>query len=257
MKLGMPTLVELKQLKDQIKLCRELKLDFVELNMNLPQYNTENLMKIDFKSLYKEGIDFTIHLPEEIDLGSFEPQVRNAYVNLVKKVINTVPENVKKLNMHLHRGIYFTLPDQKVYLYREYEEQFQENLYSSFEEFLRLARDKGIDICIENTGDFSKPYIKHVLVELIKEKNIFLTWDVGHDAASGFLDTPFFKKYENKIRHIHLHDAIGKKNHLELFTGELEIDSYLNLAEKKDIDIVIETKTEKALRNSVKKLKDI
>src|SRR5690554_5908876 len=225
MRLGLPTLVKLKKLEDQIKLCKELKLDFIELNMNLPQFNTENLMKIDFKSHYKEGIDFTIHLPEEMDLGSFEPYVRKSYVNLVKRVINIIPENVNKLNMHLHKGVYFTLPDQKVYLYNEYEEQFKANLYNSFREILSLAKSKGIDICIENTGDFSKTYIQHALVDVLKEENVFLTWDVGHDAASGFLDTAFIKKNKSKIKHIHLHDAREKKNHLELYTGNLNINS--------------------------------
>ncbi len=37
MKIGMPTLVKLKKIEDQIKLCKELQLDFIELNMNLPQ----------------------------------------------------------------------------------------------------------------------------------------------------------------------------------------------------------------------------
>lgn len=253
----MPTLVKIKNLKDQIELCKELELDFIELNMNLPQYNTENLKEINFKLLYQEGIEFTIHLPEEIDLGSFESEIRYAYTNLVKKVIDIIPENtIKKLNMHIYKGIYFTLPDKKVYLYKEYEKQFQENLFLSFKEILKQSKEKGIDICIENTGDFSTPYIQHVLMELIKQENIFLTWDVGHDAASGYLDTPFFKKYQNKINHIHLHDAIGKRNHLELFSGEIDINSYLSLAEQKDIDIVIETKTEKALRKSVNKLKE-
>lgn len=182
MRLGMPKLVELKKLEDQIRLCKELELDFIELNMNLPQYNTENLMKIEFNSLYKEGIDFTIHLPGEMDLGSFEPYVRNSYVNLVKRVINIMPENVNRLNMHIHRGVYFTLPDQKVYLYREYEDQFKANLFNSFKEILSSAKDKGIDICIENTGGFSKIYIQQALLDVLKEENVFLTWDVGQDA---------------------------------------------------------------------------
>ena len=37
---GMPTLIELDDLEDAMKLCNELGLSFVELNMNLPQYQT-------------------------------------------------------------------------------------------------------------------------------------------------------------------------------------------------------------------------
>ena len=35
---GMPTLIECDSLDETIKLCNELKLDFIEINMNLPQY---------------------------------------------------------------------------------------------------------------------------------------------------------------------------------------------------------------------------
>ena len=34
---GMPTLIECDSLDETIKLCKELKLDFIEINMNLPQ----------------------------------------------------------------------------------------------------------------------------------------------------------------------------------------------------------------------------
>jgi len=40
---GMPTLIEIKSLEDTISLCKELDLNFIELNMNLPQYQVEEL----------------------------------------------------------------------------------------------------------------------------------------------------------------------------------------------------------------------
>ena len=38
MKIGMPALVEYNTLDELVNLCLKLKLDFIELNMNLP-YN--------------------------------------------------------------------------------------------------------------------------------------------------------------------------------------------------------------------------
>lgn len=38
MDFGMPTLIENKNLEENISLCRELGLQFVELNMNFPMY---------------------------------------------------------------------------------------------------------------------------------------------------------------------------------------------------------------------------
>lgn len=35
---GMPTLIQCESLEECIALCKELGLDFIEINMNLPQY---------------------------------------------------------------------------------------------------------------------------------------------------------------------------------------------------------------------------
>ena len=54
-----------------VSLCKELRLDFIELNMNLPQYQLE---QIDIRSL-QETADkynhlYTIHLDENLDFLS-------------------------------------------------------------------------------------------------------------------------------------------------------------------------------------------
>ncbi len=36
--LGMPTLIELESISDNINLCRELNLDYIEINMNMPRF---------------------------------------------------------------------------------------------------------------------------------------------------------------------------------------------------------------------------
>ncbi|GFH95222.1 hypothetical protein IMSAGC003_01763 [Lachnospiraceae bacterium] len=43
MDLGMPTLIELPEVEDCAALCAELGLQFVELNMNMPQFQTGSL----------------------------------------------------------------------------------------------------------------------------------------------------------------------------------------------------------------------
>lgn len=43
MQFGMPTMTETKSIEPCVELCYELGLDFVELNMNLPEYQVERL----------------------------------------------------------------------------------------------------------------------------------------------------------------------------------------------------------------------
>ena len=44
---GMPTLIETNTLEDCAVLCKDFNLDFIELNMNLPQYQLQNIDAVD------------------------------------------------------------------------------------------------------------------------------------------------------------------------------------------------------------------
>ena len=58
MDFGMPTLIENKNLEENVALCKELDLKFIELNMNLPEYQIEKLEEVSyFKEIaQREGI---------------------------------------------------------------------------------------------------------------------------------------------------------------------------------------------------------
>ena len=50
---------------------------------------------------------------------------------------------------------------------------------------------------------------------------------------------------------MHLHDAQGKKDHMTLGTGDIDIKKYIQLADEHSCTIVLETKTVEALKKSV------
>lgn len=50
---------------------------------------------------------------------------------------------------------------------------------------------------------------------------------------------------------MHMHDELGKKNHMALGTGELDLNKYLQLAKEQSCRIVLETKTIEELTQSV------
>ena len=93
-------------------------------------------------------------------------------------------------------------------------------------------------------------------IELLLESNVFaLTFDVGHNYCMGGTDEEFIMKHKDSLHHIHLYDAEGEKNHLALGTGEMDIEKYINLANKNNCRVVLETKTIDGLKKSVKWLK--
>ncbi len=60
MQYGMPTLIELNTLEENVQLCKSLGLDFVEINMNFPAYQLDNLNVSDLLRL-QSSYDVFLH----------------------------------------------------------------------------------------------------------------------------------------------------------------------------------------------------
>ena len=251
---GMPTLIETKTLYACAELCRELGLSFIELNMNLPEYQADVLDVNHLKDIAGEfGISYTLHLDENLNPCDFNDLVSKAYVDTVISAITKAKQlSVPILNMHLNPGTHFTLPDRKVYLFDEYRDAYLRKL-TTFRDACEMAiGDAGIKICIENCGDYaSMPHIQNGLDLLLKSPVFALTFDVGHNAAANYTDEPTIMERSDHLRHMHLHDAIGLSNHLVLGEGNVDLAKYLDLAKKHDCRVVLEIKTVNGLRKSV------
>ena len=250
---GMPTLIETNTLEECAMLCAELGLDFIELNMNLPQYQLDKIDVNYFKSIAdKYGIYYTIHLDENLNVCDFNPYVAEAYKKTVTDTIAIAKKlNVKILNMHMSKGVYFTLPDRKIHLFSEYKKQYLESIID-FKNMCGIAiGDTDIKICIENCDGYEG--FQKEAIEILLESQVFaLTFDVGHNHGIGGTDEDFIIKHKDRLKHIHLNDASGRKNHLPLGTGEMNIKKYINLATEQKCSVVLETKTIDGLRQSIK-----
>lgn len=257
-KYGMPTLIETCTLEECAKLCAELELDFIELNMNMPQYQLDKIDVEYFKSIAdKYGIYYTIHLDENLNVCDFNSYVSLAYTKTVADTTKIAKQlDIKVLNMHMAKGVYFTLPDKKVLLFSEYKEQYLNSIINFRNMCESAIGENDIKICIENCDgyeDFQKEAI-----ELLLESKVFaLTFDVGHNHGIGGIDEEFIMKHKDRLNHIHLHDAQGRKNHLTLGTAELDIEKYICLAREQNCRVVLETKTVDGLKKSVEWLKGI
>ena len=271
MQFGMPTLIENRTLQDNIDLCKSLGLQFIELNMNFPEYQVDRLEQIDtlIKTAENAGIYYTIHLDENLNVADFNPLISAAYLETVRRSIKVAQKLLPlrnrygyrtqplTLNMHMNHGIYITLPDRKVQMYdRDFD-----TYMASFEKFRSLCEDwiadSEIMIAVENTDGF-RDYEMRAIDYLLESPVFGLTWDIGHSKATGEKDVPFLTKHEARLIHFHIHDGSEKppKNHLALGDGEIDLASRLELAKKQNARCVLETKTIEALKKSVEWLKD-
>lgn len=249
---GMPTLIETNTLEACVALCRQLNLSFLELNMNLPAYQLHRMDPIRMRKIAEQaGVFYTIHLDENLNVSDFNPYIANAYRRTVTETIE-LAKNLHSpiINMHVAQGVYFTLPGKKVYLFDQYRDEY----IKSMRDFRLLCEqaigDSGIMIALENCDGFSS-FQKQALDLLLSSPVFGLTFDIGHNHSCGGLDEPYIRKNREHLCHMHIHDAIGRQNHLPLGTGELDLFSYLRLAEEQSCRLVLETKTVAALKQSV------
>lgn len=258
MDFGMPTLIENDTLEDNAKLCNELGLRFVELNMNLPQFQSDVIDVDFFKGIaQKYGMYYTIHMDEQFDFACFNSRVAEAYIAAMVDTISLAKQlRVPVINMHLASGVYFTLPNEKVYLYETNLELFLDSV-RKFRDIVReQIGDYPLKICIENCSGY-KDFQLEAIDILLSDKRFALTFDIGHDYCIGGKDKDEILARKNRLFHMHLHDATQNNNHLPLGDGNIDIKEYLSLAKEHDCRVVLETKTVDGLKKSVQWLRDI
>ncbi len=249
---GMPTLIELDTLDQSAALCRELGLSFVEMNMNLPQFQTQAMDAEHLKRVAQTyGIGFTVHLDENMNPADFNPVIAQAYRQAALDGIEFAKRaEIPVLNMHMVQGVYFTLPEGKVYLFEKFCREYRDNMLRFRDACHRAVGDSGVKVCIENWHGYTPVQIQ-VLDELLESDAFGLTYDVGHNLCKNGMDEPVILARKNHLHHMHLHDVKdGTKDHQPLGTGELDTFKYLELARERGTSVVVETKTVAGLRQS-------
>lgn len=252
MELGMPTLIECKTTEECAALCRALGLQFVELNMNLPQYQPGRIRAEELQAIAeKYRIYYTIHLDENLNVSDFNPYVAEAWRRTVRETIRLAGEiSAPVLNMHLPRGVYFTLPDQKMYLFAQYKAQYLRSMKDFRDMCSEEAQGQGVRICVENSSGYADFQIE--ALDLLLQSPVFgLTFDIGHSHATGGQDASVILARKTRLCHFHLHDAAGRRDHLPFGEGEIKLSKYFALAGAYAPRAVLETKTIEGLQRSV------
>ncbi len=166
-----------------------------------------------------------------------------AYLDTVKQSLLVAKElGIPLLNMHLSRGVYFTLPDQKVFLFDKYRDIYLKNIQYFKVMCEAVIGGEGINISIENTEGFTA--FQKEANDILLDSSIFtLTWDIGHSHSANSVDEKYIMQNVSKLKHFHIHDAIGKQNHLTLGEGNINLLEKLNIARRNHCRCMIETKT--------------
>ena len=264
---GMPTLIENRTLEDNVALCSSLGLKFIELNMNFPEYQVDQLERTEelIRIAKQAQIYYTIHLDENLNIADFNQLVTDAYLETVRRSIEVAKKLLilrdqfgdrsqpLTLNMHMNHGIYITLPDRKVQMYDRDFDTYMRSFAAFRTKCEEWIGEDEIRIVVENTDGF-RDYEKKAIEYLLESPVFGLTWDIGHSKATREKDVPFILEHQEHLMHFHIHDGAENppKNHLALGDGEIDLADRLRLAESRNARCVLETKTVEALKKSVR-----
>ena len=257
MKFGMPTLVECENIFECIDVAKANGLDFIEINQSFPQYLPDALSISELRSVMKsKNIFFTIHADEQLNPFDFNKDVSRCYFDVMRKSIQfALNLDIPVINMHLLKGVYVTLPEKVILLTDVYFDEY----IARVKEFVKMCEeeigDGNLKICIENVD--SNPFTTSQIeaLKIFMASPVFaLTLDVGHEICLGMKDSFVFSEYAEKLCHMHLHDSDGKKPHLALGVGVIDVDE--KIKKLGDGTCLIEVKTIVGLEQSVKYLRE-
>ena len=258
MKFGMPTLVECKDIFECRDAAKKYGLDFIEINMSFPQYLPSALSVDELLEITRrDGIFYTIHADEMLNPFDFNPKVSAAYFDVMRDTVRFAKMiGAPIINMHLLKGVYVTLPGQVILLSDVYREEYMTRV----REFIAMCEaeisDSPLKIAIENVDSNAFTESQIAALELFMASPVFaLTLDTGHELCLNFVDEHIFKKYPEKLMHLHLHDARGKSAHLPLGTADVDVKSKLALLPD-DKTCLVEVKTLAGLAESVEYLNE-
>jgi len=197
---------------EDVESLHEIGLDFAEIPITDP--GLFSLVKDAYRKLRDElGVYYLCHGPSEGDPNDTESLEKTYFPKLTRIIPLMLELEMKLLTLHLWVDPRFV---------RQEAISFKIDL---LKEFMGIAVDSGIVVCIENLSE----NVMHMagLFEIVA--NLNLTLDLGHAQLLSEVNTShgFMEQYPERIRHIHLHDNFGGNSpadDLHLPVGQGAID---------------------------------
>jgi sugar phosphate isomerase/epimerase len=250
---------------EAISRCKRMGLASLQINGDFPVNFPENIsddQRREAKNLLDEHeIRLHYHSPTDIPLASRHHHLRLSGVErLIEYIGLAIDLGAKTFVFHPGRFAYYKISSGRVVVGdREIPEVYFKRFYDSAEKLAKFSSGK-IDLLLENTYNFSPRLIK-IVDDFLQLPSTGLVWDIGHmhhgissQFASNAAKTriaEFFSGRLDFIKLAHIHDVAGRKGHLALGTGEIDLESYIDIIGKLGVEMIIEVFSEKDLKTSL------
>ena len=119
-----------------------------------------------------------IYLDENLNVADFNRRVAAAYCATVADSIRLARRlNAPVINMHMAKGVFFKLPERRVYLFDEYNARYMDALREFRDECTKLIGADDITICVENTDGYADFQLR--ALDMLLDSPVFgLTLDI-------------------------------------------------------------------------------
>ncbi|WP_458188564.1 sugar phosphate isomerase/epimerase family protein [Haladaptatus sp. NG-WS-4] len=207
--------------EDAFDVASDLDFDYVELMMD-GETERQRLDPDAVRARAEEcDIDLAVHLPFALDIGSPFEHVREGAIRELQAAIETANEcGATKGVVHASSQAWKPAWDA---------DELGSNVVESVRMLDEFARERGFEICVENTPGGWFPI--HDFDRVFEETDASMTLDTGHARIDG-LDSgetaSFVADYGDRISHFHLNDTrLQKDEHLPFGAGTIDFRAIL------------------------------
>ncbi len=130
-----------------------------------------------------------------------------------------------------------------------------------FADITPKAQNTGVVVTVENMHHVPGQVVQNYkellgLVEPLNNPALQITLDMGHaDRADGI--TEAFEVFSPYLRHIHVHDSNGKRDHLEIGLGELDFSRWSERLRDYPFNMVLESRNNEDPEGNVLRSRDL
>lgn len=259
-KLGYQATFDFEDAFEAIEFGIEKGFQCVELNLICSKFLPEKYSPTQRQQLRNYEFPILIHAPEGLALFCTHRKVLDSIIERFYEIIDFGKDlNAKAITTHL--GIDFTLSfDNKMtYLHDIVPQEYQENLRYALTKLAEYSKNK-VPVCLENTSSFRYEIFKEILIEMLTNQNLWLTWDIGHTnrIKNKAQEEKFYLKLQNKIKNVHLHDNHGGwDEHNIPGTGTVDFKHSFELLKGTDTYYIIEVRPKYRAVISLENIKKI
>jgi len=245
----------------EIRSAKSMGFDFVELGLEIPEGSADAL-KGKQEAILKVLASFShpaiAHTAYWLDLWTDYEEVRNAYVNICKRLVH-VAASLGCMKINIHSPHFYGKYSQ----IEKHKRRGLSNFVKSLREISSFSKPRGVMVILENSPTPKSVRLKDFshIVESVRDIGVHL--DTGHAfIEEGMRGVEMYlRAFRQRLEHIHFNDNLGiSDEHIGIGDGAVDFIKVMKILRRfrysKTITLEVFS-SRKDLKDSLKYVKDL